>query len=83
VRSARPHPTVRLGLLAVCCLLLAGALAGCTTTQETAAAKQAESRRILNAREEKHRQHTHANADGPKSQAGVDVSAHRQEENSK
>jgi uncharacterized protein YceK len=39
----------------VTCLLLAvTALAGCATTQDTAAAKQAESKRILAAR--KHRQ---------------------------
>jgi hypothetical protein len=40
-----------LGLLAVCCLLLAGAATGCTTTQETAAKKQAESKRFLKERE--------------------------------
>ena len=39
-----------LGLLAVCCLL-AGAVSGCTTTQETAARKQAESKRFLKERE--------------------------------
>jgi outer membrane protein assembly factor BamE (lipoprotein component of BamABCDE complex) len=38
-------------LIAVCALLLAGALAGCTTTQETAARKQAQSKRILEKRE--------------------------------
>ena len=48
----------RPGLIAVCALLLAGALAGCATTQETAARKQAESKRILEKRElgRKHRQ---------------------------
>lgn len=48
----------RAGLIAVCGLLLAGALAGCTTTQETATRKQAESKRILEKRElkRKHRQ---------------------------
>jgi outer membrane protein assembly factor BamE (lipoprotein component of BamABCDE complex) len=48
----------RAGLVAVCALLLAAALAGCTTTQETAARKQAESKRILEKRElgRKHRQ---------------------------
>jgi Flp pilus assembly protein TadD len=48
----------RAGLIAVCGLLLAGALAGCATTQETAARKQAESKRILEKRElgRKHRQ---------------------------
>jgi outer membrane protein assembly factor BamE (lipoprotein component of BamABCDE complex) len=43
----------RASLLAVCGLLLAAALAGCTTTQETAARKQAQSKRILERREHK------------------------------
>lgn len=43
----------RAGLLAVCGLLLAG-ISGCATTQDTAAQKQAESKRILERRE--HRQ---------------------------
>jgi hypothetical protein len=48
----------RAGLIAACALLLAGALGGCATTQETAARKQAESKRILEKRElgRKHRQ---------------------------
>jgi hypothetical protein len=41
-------------LVAVGLLLLAVALAGCQTTQDTAAQKQAESKRILERRE--HRQ---------------------------
>jgi hypothetical protein len=60
VRSVRPHPTVQLGLLAVCCLLLAGAISGCTTTQDTAAAKQAESKRFLEEREQKRARHRKA-----------------------
>jgi len=57
VRSAR-RPMSRAGLIAVCVLLLAGAPGGCATTQETAARKQAESKRILEKRElkRKHRQ---------------------------
>ena len=51
MRSASSHPTRMLGLLAVCCLLVAGAVSGCTTTQETAAKKQAESKRFLKERE--------------------------------
>lgn len=43
----------RLALLAVCGVLLLGALPGCATTQETAAKKQAESKRILEAREKR------------------------------
>ena len=50
--SASRH-LARLALLAVCGLLLTGAVAGCTTTQEKAARKQAESKRILEARAKK------------------------------
>jgi len=57
VRSAS-RPIYLAGLIAACALLLAGALGGCATTQETAARKQAESKRILEKREltRKHRQ---------------------------
>jgi hypothetical protein len=51
VRSASARSATRLGLLAVCGLLLAGAASGCTTTQDTAARKQAESKRFLEERE--------------------------------
>jgi hypothetical protein len=63
VRSASRH-IYRAGLLAVCGLLLAGTIAGCTTTQETAARKQAQSKRILEARE--HRRARRAHADRPR-----------------
>ena len=53
MRSAS-RATASVGLLAVCLLLLAAALGGCATTQETAARKQAQSKRILEAREHKH-----------------------------
>jgi outer membrane lipoprotein-sorting protein len=43
-------------LLAACGLLLLAALSGCATTQETAARKQAESKRILEAREKRQKQ---------------------------
>jgi hypothetical protein len=43
----------RVATLALCAPLLAGALGGCTTTQETAARKQAESKRILERHERK------------------------------
>lgn len=46
----------RLALLAVCGVLLLGALPGCATTQDTAAEKQAESKRILEAREKRQKQ---------------------------
>lgn len=41
------------GVLAVCGLLLGGTLAGCSTTQEKAAQQQAQSKRILEAREKR------------------------------
>jgi hypothetical protein len=40
-------------LLAVCGLLIAAAICGCATTQDTAAKKQAESKRILERRDQK------------------------------
>jgi hypothetical protein len=46
----------RIATLALCAPLLAGALGGCTTTQETAARKQAESKRILERHERKREQ---------------------------
>jgi hypothetical protein len=56
VPSDSPHiPSVRLGVLAICVLLLAG-VAGCTTTQEKAAVQQAKSKRILEAREKKEKE---------------------------
>jgi hypothetical protein len=56
VPSASPRiPSVRLGVLAICALLLAG-VAGCTTTQEKAAVQQAKSKRILEAREKKQKE---------------------------
>jgi hypothetical protein len=53
VRSARHNRLAGFGLVAICALLLAGVASGCTTTQEKAAAKQAESTRILKARAER------------------------------
>jgi hypothetical protein len=58
VRSARR--TRRIALLVACGLLVAVPLAGCTTTQETAARKQAQSKRILEKRELR-RKHGQAN----------------------
>ena len=52
MRSASPPSSARLAaLLMACGLLLLGAMSGCATTQETAAKKQAESKRFLEARE--------------------------------
>jgi hypothetical protein len=53
VRSASRH-MLRACLLAACGLLMVAGIGGCATTQDTAALKQAESRRILERRE--HRQ---------------------------
>jgi predicted aminopeptidase len=54
----------RAAVLAACLLLALTALAGCSTTQETAERKQAQSKRILAARKhrqqaKKHDQRTH------------------------
>jgi len=46
VPSASPHAP-RLAAVATCALLLPAGLAGCTTTQEKATEKQAQSERIL------------------------------------
>lgn len=46
-------------LLVACVPLIAVAASGCQTTQDTAAAKQAESKRILEAREQKQRSKSH------------------------
>jgi outer membrane protein assembly factor BamE (lipoprotein component of BamABCDE complex) len=49
----------RLAVLAACAALLAGALAGCSTTQEKAARQQAESKRILDARAKRQERRKH------------------------
>jgi hypothetical protein len=49
VPSASPH-IARLGVLAVCGLLLFGAASGCSTTQEKAEVQQAQAKHILDAR---------------------------------
>jgi hypothetical protein len=57
VLSARAHRILpRLAILACAGSLLIGALAGCSTTQEKAAAHQAEAQRILDARAERQKQ---------------------------
>jgi hypothetical protein len=64
VPSVSSH-LIRAVAFAACLLLAVTALAGCATTQDTAALKQAESKRILAAR--KHRQqvksHNHKSHD--------------------
>ena len=56
--SARRH-LIRAAALVACLLLAIAALDGCATTQETAARKQAESRRILAARKHRQRAKSH------------------------
>ena len=46
----------RLGLLAVCGLLLSGAAGGCSTTQEKAEIQQARAKHILDARAERQKE---------------------------
>ena len=50
MRSAK-RATARAALVAACLALSAVAAAGCSTTQETAARKQAEAKRFLKLRE--------------------------------
>jgi hypothetical protein len=57
VRSASRNAS-RVGGLAACGLLFAGAFAGCTTTQEKAARQQARSKHILEAREQRQQSKT-------------------------
>lgn len=63
--ARRPH---YLALLLLCAAIGAGALAGCETTQEKAAAQRAESARILKARAKRQakRKHHKDHADGTK-----------------
>jgi Flp pilus assembly protein TadB len=56
VRSVNRHLGARLGLLALCLLLVAGAASGCSTTQEKAEKQQARATHILNARAERQKQ---------------------------
>jgi hypothetical protein len=54
VLSASPHTkTGRLLALCLCCASLAGALAGCSTTQERATRERAEAAKFLKEREAK------------------------------
>ena len=48
--------SARFGVLAACGLLLTGAAAGCSTTQEKAEKQQAQSKHILEARAERQKQ---------------------------
>jgi hypothetical protein len=69
--------TSRLLALGSVAALLAGASAGCSTTQEKAAKHQAEAKRILDAREKRQRK---KHADGTKTGDIDRRSAHRPQE---
>jgi hypothetical protein len=62
VRSARRHTAG--AVLLACGLILAGALGGCATTQDTAALKQAESKHILEARKHRHKRQSKSHDQG-------------------
>ncbi|HEX4306292.1 MAG TPA: hypothetical protein VHZ54_09665 [Solirubrobacterales bacterium] len=66
-----------LAVVACLCLLGAGA-AGCSTTQEKAAAKQLEAEHILKARAQRQAARKHK-VDGPKTQDSLEKSAHQRE----
>jgi hypothetical protein len=79
VHSARR--TRQLAVLALGGALTVGSLAGCSTTQEKAAAQRAESARILKARAKRQarRKNDKHHADGPKRASYRSKSARRQE----
>lgn len=69
----------RLAALGLCAVLAAGALAGCSTTQEKAAAQRAEAKRILDARAKRQqRKHAKRAADAEKANAPERESTPRQ-----
>jgi hypothetical protein len=70
------HQISRFGALGACTALLAGAAAGCSTTQEKAERQQAQAKHILEARAERQKKH----ADGPKTHPQRGKSAHRPQE---
>jgi hypothetical protein len=78
VPSARRAP--QLAVLVLCGAFGAGALTGCETTQEKAAAQRAQSERILEARAKRQAQRKHHNhhADGTKTGPYKRFSSRRQ-----
>ncbi len=76
MRSAKRQ--AQLAVLVLCGALAAAGLAGCETTQEKAAAHQAESARILRARAKRQHHHKH-HADGTKIPLYGGKSSRRQE----
>ncbi len=67
--SVNPH-VARLGAVAACASLLAGAAAGCSTTQEKAAKQQAQSRHILQARAERQKRKKNKDKPGKQDEKG-------------
>lgn len=67
--SASPRLT-RVAALGACGAIAVGGLSACETTQEKAAARQAEAARILQARAKRNRAHHHDKADGTKTTPG-------------
>ncbi|MET0559641.1 MAG: hypothetical protein ABW065_13395 [Solirubrobacterales bacterium] len=62
MRSARRRPNpplARSGAVAACAVVLAGAAAGCSTTQEKAERQQARAKHILEARAQRQKQKQH------------------------
>jgi hypothetical protein len=76
VPSASRH-SIRLASFGASTVLLAGAFAGCSTTQEKAEHQQARAQHILDARAERQKRKKHA--DGPKNHLYGGKSAHRSE----
>ena len=78
MRSVSRHIGARLGLLALCLLLVAGAASGCSTTQEKAEKQQARAKHILDARAERQKQKkkdkAHGRTGSKKSQNGGESS---------
>jgi hypothetical protein len=87
VKRPRHRPSCRrqLAVLTLGALLVTGSLGGCSTTQEKAAAHQAESERILEARKKRQESRNHGkhHADGTKSVPYGSKSARRHQERGK
>jgi hypothetical protein len=78
--------STRLAALGACFCLLGAGAAGCSTTQEKAEHQKAKAEHILKARAERQaakkrhkaaHKHHHHGVDGPKTQGGVEKSAHQ------
>lgn len=80
--SVKRHRYRHLAVLTLSGVLVAGTLAGCSTTQEKAAAHQAEAERILEAREKRQqrKKNKKQQVDGPEIRPYGGKSAHQQGE---